>query len=135
MSKMTFDPLDAGLTVAMMVSGFIMTGIASFNLFDVNFSDVVWSSGDMAVTTAFAVSALAFAGIVATNDNTSFKSLKDDAQQLDDYYAGAILGTVALMAAWLLVPDVASFFQSSDLWGLVYVGVTTTAGFAVGWML
>jgi hypothetical protein len=30
---------------------------------------------------------------------------------------------------------VANFFRSADLWGLMYVAITTTAGFAVGWML
>jgi Na+/citrate or Na+/malate symporter len=132
---MQFDPIDAALTIAMMVAGFIMTGIASFNLFGVDFSATVVTLGGYAITTAYAVSVLAFAGIVATNDNTSFQTLKDDAQNLDDYYAYAILGTVALFAAWILVPDVASFFQSGDLWGVLYVAVTTTAGFAVGWML
>ena len=136
MSKMQFDPADAAMTVALMVSGFIMTGVATFNLFDINFSDVVWSSGNIEVTTAYVVSAGAFVGIVATNDNTSIQTLKDDAQELDDYYYGAIVGTVALMVGWLLMPDtVASFFQSGDLWALVYVGVTTTAAVAVGWML
>lgn len=135
MAKMQFDPTDAALTVGMMVSGFIMTGIATFSLFDINFSDVVWSSGSYELTTAYVISALALVGIVATNDNTSFETLKDDAQSLDDYYMYAVFGTVALMVGWVVVPDVASFFQSSDLWGLLYVGVTTTASFAIGWML
>lgn len=136
MSKMEFDPVDAGLTVAMIVTGFIMVGIAQFNIFDISFSDAIWSSGNIEITIAYAISAASFAGIVATNDNTDFSSLKDDAQNLDDYYMYAIFGTIALMVAWVLLPDmVASFFQSSDLWGLLYVGVTTTAGFAVGWML
>ncbi|WP_396610805.1 hypothetical protein ACH9L7_11280 [Haloferax sp. S1W] len=135
MSKMEFDPVDAALTVAMMVSGFIMTGIATFQLFDVGFTDVIWSSGNIEITVAYAISVASFVGIVATNENTDFSSLKDDAERLDEYYMYSVFATVGLFAGWLLVGDVASFFQSSDLWGLVYVGVTTTASFAVGWML
>jgi hypothetical protein len=136
MAKMNFDPIDMGLTVALMVSGFIMSGIATFQLFDINFTDVVWSSGNMSISVAYVISALALGGIVATNDNTSLKTLKDDAEKLDQYYYAAIVGTAALMIGWVVMPDtVASFFQSSDLWGLAYVGITTTAAFAIGWML
>ena len=133
---MDFDPVDAALTVGVMMSGFIMVGIATFSLFDIGFGDVVWSSGNMSMSVAYVIGAGAFVGIVATNDNTELSSLKDDAERLDDYYYYSIIATVALMVGWLVMPDtVASFFQSSDLWGLVYVGVTTTASFAVGWML
>ncbi|KAB1185666.1 hypothetical protein GJR98_14575 [Haloferax sp. MBLA0077] len=136
MSKMEFDPEDAALVVAMMVSGFIMTGIATFQLFDINFTDVVWSTGSTEITVALVISAASFVGTVATNDNTSLQTLKDDAEKLDDYYYGAIILTAGLMVGWVLLPNtVASFFQSSDLWGLVYVGITTTATFAIGWML
>ncbi|ELY63770.1 hypothetical protein C492_06970 [Natronococcus jeotgali DSM 18795] len=132
---MEFDPADAGFTVALMVAGFIQTGIATFQLFDINFTDVIFSSGNIEITLAYAVSVGAFAGIIITNENTDLSSLKDDAEKLDDYYMWSIFGTVGVFAAWLLVGDVSSFFQSSDLWGLVYVGITSTAGFAAGWML
>jgi hypothetical protein len=90
----------------------------------------------MEISLAYAISALALVGTVVTNDNTELSSLKTDAEQLDQYYYFAIIGTAALMVGWVLLPStVASFFQSSDLWGLVYVGVTTTAQFAIGWML
>ncbi|WP_225316424.1 MULTISPECIES: hypothetical protein [Haloferax] len=113
-----------------------MTGIATFQLFDINFTDVVWSTGSTEITVALVISAASFVGTVATNDNTSLQTLKDDAEKLDDYYYGAIILTAGLMVGWVLLPNtVASFFQSSDLWGLVYVGITTTATFAIGWML
>ena len=136
MAQMQFDPVDTALTVALMISGFIMTGVATFSLFDINFTDTVYSSGNITISVAYAISVVALGGIIATNDNTSLKSLKDDAEQLDQYYYGAILGTGALMVGWVLMPDtVATFFQSSDLWALAYVGVSTTAAFAIGWML
>jgi hypothetical protein len=132
---MEFDPVDAALTLALAVSGFIMTGIATFQLFDVNFGEVVWSSGNIEVTMAYVVSVAALGGTVLTNDNAELDSLRSDVQDLGDYYYYAVLGTAAVMVAWLLVPDVASFFQSSDLYGLIYVAGVTTAQFAVGWML
>jgi hypothetical protein len=132
---MQFDPVDAALTIAMMVAGFIMTGIASFSLFGIDFGATATTLAGYDITTAYALSVLAFLGIVATNDNTSFQTLRQDAESLDDYYMYAIFGTIALFGLWLFVPDVANFFRSSDLWGLMYVAITTTAGFAVGWML
>jgi hypothetical protein len=35
----------------------------------------------------------------------------------------------------VLIGDVASFFQSSDLWGLLLTAATITAQVVVGWML
>ncbi|ELZ62287.1 hypothetical protein, partial [Haloferax sp. ATCC BAA-646] len=90
MSKMEFDPADAGVTVALMVAGFIQTGIATFQLFDINFTDVIFSSGNIEITLAYAVSVGAFAGIIITNENTDLSSLKDDAEKLDDYYMWSI---------------------------------------------
>lgn len=135
MAKMSFDPVDAALTLALAVSGFIMVGIASFNLFDVSFGDTAVTLAGNGLSVAYVTSVLAFGGTILTNDNAELSSLADDVKDLDQYYYGAVVGTAALMVGWVVLPDVASFFQSSDLWGLTYVGVTTTAQFALGWML
>ena len=135
MAKMSFDPIDAGLTLALTVSGFIMVGIASFQLFNVDFGATAISLAGQDLTTAYLISAAALVGTVVTNDNTSLSDLQSDMDQLDDYYAYLILGTGAIMVAWLFIPDVSAFFQSGDLWGLVYVAGTTTAQMAIGYML
>jgi hypothetical protein len=139
---MEFDPLDAGATLALAVSGFIMTGIATFQLFDVNFSDVIYSSGNIEITMAYALSVAALGATFVTNESVTIDgtTLKSDEtgetlQDLGDYYYYAVVATLGLMAAWLVLPQVPDFFTSSDLWALVYVGVTTTGQFVIGWML
>jgi len=48
----------------------------------------------------------------------------------------AAAGTLILPVAFIVFPDtVGSFFQSSDLWGLLYVVGVTAGQFALGWML
>ena len=140
MAKLKIDPVDVALSIALMISGFIMVGIASYQLFGIDFGATATTIGGYDLTTAYVMSVLAFGGIIATNDNTSFSDLRSDVEGMTgeyaQYYAYAVFGTVALMLAWVLLPDtVASFFQSSDLWGLLYVGITTTAGYVVGWIL
>jgi hypothetical protein len=135
MTEMEFDPLDAGLTIATMVSAFIVVGIASFDLFGVSFAATAITLAGTGLSTAYVIGAISLAGTLATNDNAELSSLQEDAKDLGDYYYAAVLGTVGLMVAWVFVPDVASFFQSSDLWGLVYVGIVSTGQFVIGWML
>jgi hypothetical protein len=137
---MQFDPVDVGLSIALMISGFIVTGIATFQLFGVDFGAVALTLAGYDLSTAYLLGVLAFVGIVATNDNTSFGELRDDLEGMSgewaEYYLYAVAATVALFIGWVVFPDtVASFFQSSDLWGLLYVSITTAAGYVVGWIL
>ncbi|MDB2276710.1 hypothetical protein PM022_19735, partial [Halorubrum ezzemoulense] len=75
-------------------------------------------------------------GVIITNDNTEFQSLSDDIQGLQGWYMAAAVGTLVLPVAFVALPDtVGSFFQSSDLWGLLYVIAVTTGQFALGWIL
>ncbi|GAA0651935.1 hypothetical protein [Salarchaeum japonicum] len=133
--KKEFDPLDAALTILTMISGFIVTGIAQFNLFDVDFGATAFTLAGHGLSTAYVIGALALVGTVLTNENAELSSLQEDAKDLGDYYYGAVIGTAGLMVAWVFVGDVSTFFQSSDLWGLAYVGVVTTGQFVIGWML
>lgn len=140
MSKMQFDPVDVGLSIGLMISGFIVTGIATFSLFGVDFGATALTLAGYDLSTAYLLGVGAFAGIVLTNDNTSFSELRDDLEGMRgewaEYYMYAVGATVALFVGWVLFPDtVASFFQSNDLWGLLYVSVTTAAGYVVGWIL
>lgn len=135
MGKMSFDPADAALTVALLVSGFIMVGMASFSIYGIDFGATVFSVGGFDISTAYLMSVGAFVGTIATNDNAQLDSLADDVKQLDDYYMYAIAASVVLLGAWLVLPQVANFFQSADTWGLLYVAVTTTGQFALGWIL
>lgn len=135
MSRLEFDPTDTALTLALAISGFIMTGIATFTLFDVSFTDTLFSLGGYDITIAYAMSVVAIAGTIYTNDNTELDSLSNDIKNLDDYYKYATVATLALVGAWLFIPAVQDFFTSSDAMALVYVGVTTTGQFVLGWML
>jgi len=135
MAKMQFDPVDAGLTLALTVSGFIMVGIASFSLFNVDFGATALTLAGTEISTAYLISVVAIVGTVVTNDNTELSSLRDDVDKLDDYYKYLVIGTAVVFVAWLFISDVSSFFKSGDLWGLISVAGATTAQMAIGYML
>jgi hypothetical protein len=132
---MEFDAVDAALTMALAVSGFIMVGIAQFELFSLDFGEVMWSSGSIELTLAYIISVAGLVGTVLTNDNAALDSLTSDVTNLDDYYKYTVVAVAVVMVAWLFIPQVSEFFQSSDIWGLLYVAAVTTAQFALGWML
>ena len=135
MSQMEFDAVDAALTMALAVSGFIMVGIAQFELFSLDFGEVMWSSGSIELTLAYVISVAGLAGTVLTNENAALDSLASDVTNLDDYYKYTVVAVAVVMVAWLFIPQVSEFFQSSDMWGLLYVAAVTTAQFALRWML
>ncbi|SDG08740.1 hypothetical protein SAMN04488067_1155 [Halorubrum xinjiangense] len=136
MAKMEFDAVDAALVVAGLASAFMLVGIASFQLFDVDFTATQFTLGGIGLSTAWILGYASIVGVILTNDNTEFQSLSDDIQGLQGWYMAAAVGTLVLPIAFVALPDtVGSFFQSSDLWGLLYVIAVTTGQFALGWML
>ncbi|RLM63623.1 hypothetical protein DVK05_14410 [Halorubrum sp. Atlit-8R] len=133
---MEFDAVDAALVVAGLASAFMLVGIASFQLFDVDFTATQFTLGGIGLSTAWILGYASIVGVIITNDNTEFQSLSDDIQGLQGWYMFAAIGTLVLPIAFVALPDtVGSFFQSSDLWGLLYVIAVTTGQFALGWML
>ena len=136
MAKMEFDALDASLIVTGLASAFMLVGIAQFQLFDVTFSATQFTLGGIGLSTAWLLGYGSIVVTIATNDNTDFQSLSDDIQGLQGWYLAAAVGTLVLPVAFIALPDtVGSFFQSSDLWGLLYVVGVTAGQFALGWML
>ncbi|MDB9295819.1 hypothetical protein PN414_18010 [Halorubrum ezzemoulense] len=136
MAKMEFDAVDAALVVAGLASAFMLVGIASFQLFDVDFTATQFTISGIGLSTAWILGYASIVGVIVTNDNTDFQSLSDDIQGLQGWYMAAAIGTLVLPVAFVALPDtVGSFFQSSDLWGLLYVIAVTTGQFALGWML
>lgn len=136
MAKMEFDALDASLIVTGLASAFMLVGIAQFQLFDVTFSATQFTLGGIGLSTAWLLGYGSIVLTIATNDNTDFQSLSDDIQGLQGWYLAAAVGTLVLPVAFIALPDtVGSFFQSSDLWGLLYVVGVTAGQFALGWML
>lgn len=135
MSKMDFDPVDAGLFVLGLMATLAMVGISSHTLFDVTFSDMVFPNIGEGVSLATAITGAVMIGTVVTNDNAELDSLASDVQDLDQYYYAAVVIAAGGLVGWVFVPEVQNFFTSSDLWGIVYVGITMTAQMALGWML
>ena len=134
--KMSFDPLDASLVITGLASAFMLVGIAEFNLFDVGFAEPLTEIGGYTLSTAWVLGYASIVGVVITNDNTEFQSLSDDIQGLQGYYMVAAVGALALPVAFIVFPQtVGDFFQSSDLWGLLYVVLVTSGQTALGWML
>jgi hypothetical protein len=132
--KAEFDYIDGVLLGAVFLGASVMAGIGSFNLFDIAFTDVAFQIGE-GVTIAALLVIGGMVGTVLTNDNTDLGSVTDDVQDLDQQYYIAVVGSVALLVGWIFIPDVSSFVQSSDLWGVVYVVGSMVAQVAIGWML
>ena len=132
--KAEFDYIDGVLLGAVFLGASVMAGIGSFNLFDIAFTDVAFNIGE-GVTIAALLVIGGMVGTVLTNDNTDLGSVTDDVQDLDQQYYIAVVGSVALLVGWIFIPDVSSFVQSSDLWGVVYVVGSMVAQVAIGWML
>lgn len=135
MAKMEMDAIDASLLVVGLASAFMLVEIATFNLFDVGFGDTLFSLSGIDLSTAWVLGYGAIAGTIITNDNTEWATLSDDIQGLQGYYALAAAGTLLLPLAFVVVPEVGTFFSSEDLWGVLYVVAVTTGQFALGWML
>ena len=136
MAKLQFDAIDTALLVTGIASAFMLVGIASFNLFDVEFAATVFSPAGISLSTAWVLGYGSVIGTIATNDNTEFSSLSDDIQGLQGYYLAAAVGTLTLPIAFVALPDsVGTFFQSQDLWGVLYVVIVTSGQAALGWML
>ena len=135
MAKQSFDTLDIGLFVLGIMSAFIVVGIGHFDLFGVDFGATMTTLAGFELSTAWVLSAAALVGTIVTNDNTELSSLSDDIQGLEQNYMILVVGTIGLLVAWVVFPQVATFFQSADLWGLIYVGLVAGGQFVMGWML
>ena len=130
------DAIDASLFVLNTMAGFLLVGIGTFDLFGVDFSQTLFEPFGIALSTAWVIGYAAVIGTIATNDNTELQSLRGDIEDLQGYYLVAAVGTLALPVAFVVFPDsVGSFFQSEDLWGVMYVVLITSGQAALGWML
>jgi len=136
MSKLKMDAFDASLLVLNTMAAFILVGIGTFDLFDVNFANELFNFGGYSISAAWLVGYAAVVGTIVTNNNTELASLGNDIQNLETYYMGAAAATLLLPIAFIVFPDtIGSFFKSADLWGLVYVVILTSGQAALGWML
>jgi len=136
MSKLKMDAFDASLLVLNTMAAFLIVGIGTFDLFGVNFANELFDFGGYALSTAWVIGYGSVIGTIVTNNNTELASLGNDIQNLETYYMLAAAATLSLPVAFIVFPNsVGSFFQSADLWGLVYVVVLTSGQASLGWML
>jgi hypothetical protein len=129
-----FDYIDGLLVGAVFLGSSVMAGIGSFDLFNVAFTDTAFQIGE-GVSVAAAIVLAGYLATILTNDNTELGSFTDDVQDLEQTYYVAVVGSLALVVAWIFIPDVSSFVQSSDLWGVLFVTGSVVAQIAIGWML
>jgi hypothetical protein len=129
-----FDYIDGLLVGAVFLGSSVMAGIGSFDLFNVAFTDTAFQIGE-GVSVAAAIVLAGYLATILTNDNTELGSFTDDVQNLEQTYYVAVVGSLALVVAWIFIPDVSSFVQSSDLWGVLFVTGSVVAQIAIGWML
>jgi len=136
MAKMEFDTVDAALVVTGLASAFMLVGIATFQLFGVDFG-----------ATQFTLSRDRPLDRVAARLWIDRRDHPDERQHRVAVALGRHSGATGLVhvrrrgdahsprRVHRLPDTVGSFFQSSDLWGLLYVVGVTAGQFALGWML
>ena len=137
MSLQSFDWEDIGMLVLGLFSAAVLVGIASVSAFGVALSDT-FSIGGYSASLAWVISIGTFVGTVLTNEHTEllssdgYSALKNS--EMDDTYVYAVLGTAALLVAWVFIPQVSEFVTSEDLWGVLYIGLVGTSQVAIGWV-
>ena len=136
MAHNSFDAEDIGALVLSIFSAAVMVGIASVEAFGVSTSDGFTVAG-IDTSIAWLLTLGTFGAIVVTNNHTDLigsdglDRLRDD---MDDVYAAAVVGTAALLVGWVLIPQLAEFFRSADLWGVIFIAITATSNVALGWV-
>ncbi|MXR39808.1 hypothetical protein GRX01_00330 [Halobaculum sp. WSA2] len=136
MAYQEFDAEDIGALVLAIFSAAVMVGIAQVSAFGVSMSDG-FSIAGIETTIAWLVTVGTFAAVVVTNDHTDLLSadgLDKMREDMDDVYAYAVVGSAALLVGWVLFPEVADFFKSTDLWGVFYIAGVAVAQVGLGWM-
>lgn len=114
-----------------------MVEIATVSAFGVGMGDTFTLAGKTA-SLAWILSVGTFVGTVITNDHTELATTDayDElmSSSMDSTYAYAVVAAAAVLVGWVLFPQVADFFQSQDLWGVLYIAGISTAQIALGWM-
>ena len=136
-TELSFNPLDVGLLVATVLMTIVMAGLGTLEIFGFDFADPVFHVSALPVdpSMAWLVAVISLVGTVITNDNTGLSELRGDIENLPQYYAGAVIGTAALLVGWILIPGLAAAIGGQDFFGLIFVALITTAQLVVGWML
>ncbi len=137
MSLKDFDAEDIGMLILGLFSALVLVGIGSVEAFGVSMSDS-FSFAGYSASIAWVLSVGTFLGTIITNDHTELLSTDgyDELMSsgMDSYYVYAVIGTAALLVAWVFVPEVAEFVKSEDLWGVGYIALVGTAQVAIGWV-
>lgn len=136
MATESFDAEDIGALTLSVFSAAVMVGIASVDAFGVSMADS-FSIAGIDTSIAWLVTIATFIGIVVTNDHTDLigsDGLDRMREDMDDVYAFAVAGMAALLVGWVLFPEVADFFKSADLWGVLFIAGTAASNIALGWI-
>jgi len=136
MSKMDFDAVDTALVVASFFGASIVVGAGTYSLFGIDFGAELFSVAGYSISTAWGFLVGSILMTIVTNENAQFNTLGEDIQNLETYYAAAAALTLILPVAFIVFPDlVADFFQSSDVYKLGFIGITTAGQLTLGWAL
>jgi hypothetical protein len=114
MARNEIDPIDVAALVLVPIAGAMSLGVWSLEV-DVfggyNLSEPLWQSNGATITIPLVVTVLGIAWIVGTNE-------LDDSNYADYEYL-AILGALAVVPLYELVPAVQALINSSDVLKLV----------------
>jgi hypothetical protein len=136
MAEMSFDEEDTALIALVALSSAVMAGLATFAAFGVSLSDTA-TMGGATFSIAYLATVAAFIWTVLTNEGMSMDvgQLREDARaELDDTYYYLLMGSFVGLAAWPFIPELSSFVQSQDLWGVLFVAGSTGAQVAIGYI-
>lgn len=139
MAQTKFDPEDIGMLVLGILASGVMVGIVTVSAFGYSLDNTLFSVAGGEVSLAYLISLGTFAGILITNNNEDiiaadgYEKLQNSG--MADYYVYVVLASAAVLVGWVILPDtVATFFNSADIWGVVYMGGMAASQVALGWM-
>jgi hypothetical protein len=133
--QMQFDPEDTALIALVAFAASVMAGIGTFGAFDVQLSDTFSMAGGT-FSLAYAATVGAFIVTILTNDlPTNPSDLRQRAEkELDQAYYLTLLVSLGVMVMWPFVPEIESFVNSQDLWGVLFIVGSVGAQIAIGYM-
>jgi hypothetical protein len=132
---MNFDAEDTAVTAVVAFAAAVMAGLGTFAAFGVSLSDTfVVASGTFSL--AYLGQVGSFGWTLWTNEHgIDPGELREQARsELTDTYYYLLMGSGGVLLAWPFVPEVSSFVQSQDLWGVVFILGSVGSQIALGYM-
>lgn len=129
MAQNEIDPIDLAALILVPFMGAIALGTVTLQvnlLTNFSFNDVVWSGSGVSISYASLLTLAGIAWIVFTNEL--------DGSNYEKYQFGVIIVAFAIVPAYMFIPFVKDFVDSSDIISFVLVIVQSASAIFVSYV-